>query len=178
MSRRIADLHPAMQFHARHLMSQCRSQLGLDLLVYCTRRSYKAQAGLWTRGRYVSVGSLVNVKTITGEVIRVKAQPGRKVTWVRPGGSWHQYGLAFDCVPLLVGGKADWHYNPEDADDMWDEVGALGKECGLEWGGYWPKRKRDMPHFQLRGPIQGGGMLTINTAATIGAIIPDDLIEF
>jgi peptidoglycan L-alanyl-D-glutamate endopeptidase CwlK len=55
--------------------------------------------------------------------------------------SWHNYRLAFDCVPL-VNGKAEWNDK-----ELWTTVGEIGEAIGLEWGGRFTAV--DCPHFQL-----------------------------
>lgn len=76
---------------------------------------------------------------------------GRGVTNAGALLSYHNHRLAVDVVPVDYLPLPDW--NP--AGDLWPTVGAIGKSVGLEWGGDWPGRKRDLPHFQLTGaPIR------------------------
>lgn len=81
-----------------------------------------------------------------------RTRPGAIVTHLRGGQSWHNYGLAVD-VAVLAGGKLTW---PND-DDLWLQIGAIGKVLGLRWGGDFPKFK-DRPHFELRLPGIGPGI--------------------
>lgn len=74
-----------------------------------------------------------------------RTSPGAIVTNAKPGDSYHNYGLAFDVVPVAYKTLPDW--NP--AGPLWQKVGAIGKSFGLEWGGDWTPAKRDLPHFQL-----------------------------
>lgn len=67
-----------------------------------------------------------------------RTTPGEQVTWTRK--SKHTTRLAFD-IAAIKNGKVSWN----NAD--YEEIGALGKEAGLEWGGTW-KKKKDRPHFQ------------------------------
>lgn len=65
-----------------------------------------------------------------------------KKTQAQPWYSFHQYGLAFDWVPLTPDGKAWW-----DAPlSVWEQVGRLGESLGLTWGGRW--KTPDKPHFE------------------------------
>jgi peptidoglycan L-alanyl-D-glutamate endopeptidase CwlK len=65
--------------------------------------------------------------------------------------SYHNHRLAFDVAPVEYLSMPDW--NPTGA--LWPKIGAIGKSVGLEWGGDWPVKKRDLPHFQLTGaPIR------------------------
>ena len=55
--------------------------------------------------------------------------------------SWHNFGLAFDVVPL-VNGKAVFD------SPFWNRIGELGKQVGLTWGGDFQSFK-DKPHFEF-----------------------------
>ncbi|MEW6374394.1 MAG: M15 family metallopeptidase, partial [Thermodesulfobacteriota bacterium] len=66
----------------------------------------------------------------------------RIVTNARPGYSLHNFGLAFDVVPL-DGGKPIW----DSSHPVWQRIGNAGKGVGLEWAGEW-KKFREYPHFQ------------------------------
>jgi peptidoglycan LD-endopeptidase CwlK len=54
----------------------------------------------------------------------------------------HNFGLAFDVVPLNAG-KPIWNVS----DPVWKDVGQIGKGCGLEWAGDW-KTFKEYAHFQ------------------------------
>ena len=72
---------------------------------------------------------------------------GLTVTRAQAGRSWHNYGRAYDVAIVTFGGDT----TPKDLyDGPWETVGRLGELRGLEWGGRWPIRSRDMPHFQDR----------------------------
>jgi len=122
-SRKIEDLHPTMQAFALEFLARCE-QANLDVLIYCTYRSPQEQAELWKEGRET---------------------PGTIKTWSPPWHSKHQWGLAFDCCPML-GGKCLWE--PRDH-PLWLAIGAIGESLGLRWGGRWRKKKRENPHFEL-----------------------------
>jgi len=66
---------------------------------------------------------------------------GKRVTNVKGGDSFHNHRVAVDVVPI-VDGKAVW-----DDHVAWTRIGAIGTQCGLEWGGYW-RTFPDKPHFQ------------------------------
>jgi peptidoglycan L-alanyl-D-glutamate endopeptidase CwlK len=59
----------------------------------------------------------------------------------------HNFGLAFDVVPLDAG-KPVWNVS----DPVWERIGRTGKECGLEWAGDW-QRFREYAHFQYTGGL-------------------------
>lgn len=106
----------------------CKQQ-GIDLLVTCTYRSSADQNKLYAQGR---------------------GMPGHIVTNAQAGQSLHQYRVAYDVVPMRAG-KPVWGTSGEDG-KLWQLVGQLGREQGLEWAGDW-KRNREFPHFQYTGGL-------------------------
>jgi len=64
------------------------------------------------------------------------------VTNASAGRSNHNFGIAWD-VGLFKG--ADYLQQSP----LYDVVGALGRDLGLEWGGDWSSFV-DKPHFQLK----------------------------
>jgi peptidoglycan L-alanyl-D-glutamate endopeptidase CwlK len=80
-----------------------------------------------------------------------RAFPGKIVTNARGGYSWHNFGLACDCIPEVVDGKVDWngsHY-------QWKRMEAVGVSLGLTSGANW-LRLVDAPHFQYVSPYSEG----------------------
>ena len=82
----------------------------ITTLIYCGRRTMEEQAALYQKGRTTK---------------------GKIVTKAKPGESYHNYGLAFDWVPLKQ--------NPKNADLWfadWDDQTAflLGDQVGLSFG--------------------------------------------
>jgi peptidoglycan LD-endopeptidase CwlK len=68
----------------------------------------------------------------------------KKTSW--RARSLHCDGKAFDIgipeyFPLPL-------WNPTGP--KWKILGELGESIGLEWGGRWPGKKTDCPHFQLK----------------------------
>lgn len=122
-SRDIADLTPATQALAKAFQRAC-AQVGLDVLIYSTKRDNAYQAHLYAQGR---------------------THPGKVVTNAKPGTSWHNYGVAFDAVPLRDG-KPVWGSKAPADRALWQTMGQCGERAGLEWGGRW--KFVDMPHFQ------------------------------
>lgn len=126
-SRRLEDLHPLMRPMVGAFLVFCAGE-GIDILVTCTYRSDEEQARLYAQGR---------------------TKPGAKVTNAKPGQSMHNFrfdgkpaSLAVDVVPMQHG-KPVWSASAP----VWQRVGKLGEEAGLEWAGRW-KRFREFPHFQ------------------------------
>jgi peptidoglycan L-alanyl-D-glutamate endopeptidase CwlK len=78
-----------------------------------------------------------------------------KVTNAPAGRSYHNYGLAVDIVLLIdkdgngTYETATWDSKKDfDQDNIndWQEIVAIFKQYGWEWGGDW--RFKDEPHFQ------------------------------
>lgn len=82
-------------------------------------------------------------------LIAVGPQTGRRVTNAGSGQPMHNYGLAFDAVPLR-GGKPVWQTLKKEDRVLWETYGRLGNELGLEWAGNWT-RFREFPHMQEPG---------------------------
>lgn len=122
-SRKIEDLTPQTQALARAFQRACQ-EVGLSVQIYSTLRDNAYQASLYAQGR---------------------TAPGNIVTKAKPGDSWHNYGVAFDAVPLRDGTPVWGNKTPADA-SLWQTMGQCGERVGLEWGGRW--KFVDMPHFQ------------------------------
>ena len=114
-----------------------------------------------------------------------RTTPGKIVTNVKGGQSWHNMGLAVDCVPsAAIAGSAyvpDW--NSEHP--SWRRMIAVGQSLGLESGSSW-RTFPDQPHFQLQGRFPIGapndevreifrnvGMTGVWVEAGIGYVAPD-----
>ena len=123
-SRKLEDLHPAVEKLARAFVTKCAAA-GVDVLITSTYRDHESQAALFAQGR---------------------TTPGKIVTNARPGQSWHNWRCAFDFVPL-VNGKAQWN----DA-ATFDRCGLIAESVGLEWAGRW-KRFRELAHCQYTGGL-------------------------
>jgi peptidoglycan L-alanyl-D-glutamate endopeptidase CwlK len=121
MSRNLNDLEQRTRDMCVEHVRLCDMD-GIDLLITCTLRTTVEQDMLYAQGR-----------TLPGEV----------VTNAKAGQSFHQYGVAYDCVPMR-NGKCVW--DPKDR--MWERVGLLGEKAGLEWSGRWKGALREMAHFQ------------------------------
>jgi peptidoglycan LD-endopeptidase CwlK len=136
MSRILSALEPSTRVKAEKALELLHAR-GLDVLIYCTWRSWEEQAAEYAKGR---------------------TKPGKIVTRARPGRSWHQWGRALDFVPLRFGKILVWgtrgnglDQDPSDdaTDDLelWQRCAACFKEAGFQWAGDWPRFK-DFPHVQ------------------------------
>lgn len=124
-SRSLDDLVPPARSRVQAFLDAAKKQ-GIDLLVTSTYRDNASQDALYAQGRTTS---------------------GKIVTNAKAGQSWHNYRCAVDVVPI-VAGKPRWDVK----DEVWQQVGALGKAAGLEWAGDW-KRFKEYPHFQYTGGL-------------------------
>lgn len=115
---KIVLLKPKVAQMARDFIASCE-KAGFDLFIDSTYRSAADQDALYALGR-----------TIVPHAI---------VTNAKGGQSLHQYGVAFDCYPM-VAGKIIF-------DSPFTQTAPLGKAIGLEWGGDWTTFP-DKPHFQ------------------------------
>lgn len=152
-SRRLEDLVPEVQEMAKQHILRC-ADAGFELLIYCTLRDEHEQARLYRQSRTKEqVQKKIDQLTSRGFPALAKIlkdvgpqKSGPKVTNAGPGESFHQYRRAYDCVPVLQG-KPIWGTGGEGA-ALWENVGKLGKKCGLEWAGDWTTF-REFPHFQF-----------------------------
>lgn len=127
-SRKLEDLLPVVRTKAEKFLEECKAA-GIQIIVTSTLRDNECQEQLYCQGR---------------------TTPGAIVTNAKAGESMHNYGVAFDIVPLR-NGKCVWGTKGEDL-DLWKKVGAIGVQCGLEWAGNWNSFK-EFPHFQYTGGL-------------------------
>jgi peptidoglycan L-alanyl-D-glutamate endopeptidase CwlK len=124
-SRSLDDLIPPAKERVERFLSLCKDQ-NIDLLVTSTYRDNESQQALYEQGRTTA---------------------GKVVTNAKAGESWHNWRCAVDVVPL-VNGKPDW----DGSHPIWDKVGELGEQAGLEWAGRWRSFK-ELAHFQYTGGL-------------------------
>jgi peptidoglycan L-alanyl-D-glutamate endopeptidase CwlK len=124
-SRSLDDLLPAVKERVERFIASAKTE-GIDLLVTSTYRDNESQNALYAQGRTAS---------------------GKVVTNAKAGQSFHNYRCAVDVVPI-VNGKPVW----DTSYQVWQTIGKLGKEAGLEWAGEW-KTFKEMAHFQYTGGL-------------------------
>lgn len=134
-SRSIVDLEPAVAERARDLVARAHDA-GYRVVITQTRRSIDEQNRLFASGRSV---------------------PGKVITNARGGYSWHNFGLAFDVAFLTLAHDVVWS-------GPWEEIGALGRDLGLTWGGDFANFP-DRPHFEFPN-----GLTLTKLRAQIGLI--------
>lgn len=119
----IATLQPGFE-QAVYLWINNAEAEGLPVVLVEGLRPYARQNALYAQGR---------------------TKPGAIVTHARAGQSYHQFGLAVDCVLTDTHGDPTWSFDPHGA--VWQRVVKLAKGAGLSWGGDW-RRFKDIPHFE------------------------------
>ena len=133
---RIQLLHPKLRDEAILLYDEIVKELtGKAACRFSyTLRTFAEQDALYAQGR---------------------TKPGAIVTKAKGGQSYHNYGLAVDIVLLVdkdgngTFETASWDTKSDfdgDKKSDWQEVVAIFKRYGWEWGGDW--RFVDAPHFQ------------------------------
>ena len=126
IDRQKKHLHPTLREMVEELLEEATIQ-GLPFELFEGFRSLERQAELWAQGR---------------------TRPGSIVTKVRPGRSIHNFALAADLA-LRIGGRWSWESEGE-RQRLWIELGSMGRNLGLTWGGDRPSFQ-DLPHFQWTG---------------------------
>lgn len=129
--KRAELVHPRLRFELKKILEECDEALTGRAMVRLSQgiRTNKEQDELYAQGRTI---------------------PGKKVTNVKGGDSYHNYGLAVDIVLIIDGKVASWDTKADwdqDGQADWMEVVLIFKKHGWTWGGDW-RTFKDMPHFQ------------------------------
>lgn len=126
-------------------IEECR-KAGINLIISQTLRSMETQDAYYAQGRETLES--VNAKRKKAKLAPIKTIENKIVTNAKPGASPHNYGLAWDFVPI-VNGKPDWNNLA-----LFKKCGEIAKKLNfegytLEWGGDF-KTIKDYPHIQLK----------------------------
>lgn len=122
-STSLSSLHPYVASLAQKFLDLAAAN-GIEVRITSAFRSWDDQDALYEQGR---------------------TTPGAIVTDAMGGDSYHNWGLAFDMAPVVNG-----QISYED-EALFDRLGRLGEQVGLEWGGNWTSfyvALKDRPHFQ------------------------------
>jgi peptidoglycan L-alanyl-D-glutamate endopeptidase CwlK len=132
---RLADLYPGLADKVRQMASMLAAE---DIYIRVTAglRTVAEQDELYAKGR---------------------TAPGSIVTNVRGGFSWHNFGLAVDLVPGVIGldpWQPDWKAVESNGGKsltssyirMVTVASSLGLQCGALWEHF-----KDYDHFQMNG---------------------------
>lgn len=140
-SRKVDDLLLPAKLRALHWLWLCAAATGIDVLVVSTLRDAEAQNLLYAQGR---TRAQLDRAGLTG----VDPRPGLIVTNARGGESIHNYGLAWDAVPLR-NGKPIWQDVAAPDRAVWMALGRIAEACGISWSGRWTGKLRELGHFQF-----------------------------
>jgi len=118
MSRKLDDLSPRFRPLAMELIARC-AEAGIPVFVVDTLRTPEEQALNLAMG----------------------------VSWTK--NSKHLVGLAIDVAPydqFLLHGPDKLKWSADDP--VWSQMGQIGLDLGLRWGGVW--KQKDLGHFEFR----------------------------
>jgi peptidoglycan L-alanyl-D-glutamate endopeptidase CwlK len=124
--QRLAKVYPVLAHKIQQLAAHLEDE-GTLIRVTQGLRTVEEQDALFAQGR---------------------TAPGKIVTNCEGGHSYHNYGLAVDCVPSLPGDSYIPDWNAQHP--TWKRMEELGGELGLTVGALW-RSFPDAPHFQLSG---------------------------
>lgn len=122
--RDINKLNPKAKLACEYLLKACKEK-GLNIIVTETLRTTERQQYLYAQGRTRPGNTVTNCDGVKKKSI-------------------HQFGNAFDVCQNIKGKEYD--------EKILNQVGKLGEQIGLEWGGSW-KSFKDSPHFQLNDGV-------------------------
>ncbi|RYI32031.1 M15 family peptidase [Bacillus infantis] len=126
---KLKGVHPFVAAKALELV-EVAYRKGIHIIITQGLRTIAEQNALYAQGR---------------------TKPGSIVTNAKGGYSFHNFGLAFDfAIVNSSGTTVYWNTNVDtnkDGAKDWHQVGKMGQQIGLEWGGAWTSFL-DMPHFQ------------------------------
>lgn len=146
--QRLAPLFPPLIEKANLFISDCREE-GLMILITQGLRTWAEQNDLYNQGRH--------------------GNPGKIVTNAKGGQSYHNFGLAFDIVPVDKNGHPIWDVTNE----AWEIAQAIGElhpgsvntrldpvfaaqvvmqDLGLTLGADFHSIK-DIPHYEMTGGV-------------------------
>jgi peptidoglycan L-alanyl-D-glutamate endopeptidase CwlK len=130
---RLQEVYPELAKKIRTLHDMLELE-GIEIRVVQGFRTINQQNALYAQGR---------------------TAPGKIVTNCQGGHSYHNYGLAVDCVPSTHGPgelfDPDWNANHV----TWKRMSDVGQSLGLVSGAAW-RTFPDAPHFQFTGRFPVG----------------------
>ena len=123
MTSELNILHPYVKYLAELFLKECENK-GIKVEILATYRTINEQEELYKLGRTI---------------------PGAIITNVRGGYSHHNYGLAFDALPVIDG------IITKDREDVLIKMGIIAKSLGLTWGGEFDGGFYEPEHFEWHG---------------------------
>ena len=130
---RLSLIAPSLAAKVRMLHDILEGE-GIEIRVVQALRSWTEQDALYAQGR---------------------TAPGKIVTNCPGGHSYHNFGMAVDCVPSTQ--APDQPYAPDwnSSHPVWKRMEEVGMSVGLVSGATW-RTFPDAPHFQLNGKFPVG----------------------
>jgi len=153
MAADLGLLVPGFAEQCRTLIANCRDQ-PTEMRPNEGLRDPWKQARYWRQSRSIEqidakIAELRNKSAnfIAQILVDVGPQHGDPVTNALPGASWHQWGLAMDCV-WIVNGAAEWSTQKKvNGLNGYRVYAQEAANLGLDAGGFWSSLK-DWPHVQ------------------------------
>jgi hypothetical protein len=133
---RLSQVHPWIGNRWREIRDEFWEINELQLRIVQGFRTFAEQWALYALGRK---------KNHAG--IWIVVDRAKVVTHARGGESFHNFGLALDCVFMGDDPYLD-HMSQDDSQFLWSEYGRLCDKHGLEWGGTW--KVPDRPHCEKK----------------------------
>ena len=145
MSNKLEDLKPAIKSKAAKAIDLMNHSPELKVLgvekvaISETKRDLAVQMAYYSRSRMQprDVKAMYKAAGLYDPTDKECCTPN---TWTLQ--SKHLEGLAIDIVPVKNGSM--WWSAPIE---VWQEMGRIGKEAGMAWGGDW--KSKDCPHFEV-----------------------------
>lgn len=126
--QRLKDLYPPFAAKVREMIETLAAE-GIYVRVVQGLRTIAEQDALYAIGR---------------------TAPGHIVTNARGGSSFHNFGMAVDCVPSKGGPAEPYVPDWDSSKPTWVRMIEVGKGLGLTSGADWIHLP-DHPHFQMTG---------------------------
>ncbi len=145
----IERLVPEMQVIVRKALAEMNADMRLhelgatSVVVSETLRELSVQMAYYSRGRMPQIEDVKAMYRAAGLYNISASEAVQPITWTLQ--SNHATGRAVDLVPTIKG--TPWWRAPRE---VWDIMGEIGEKHGLSWGGRWPDRKKDSPHFEWK----------------------------
>jgi hypothetical protein len=142
----IEQLAPEMQPLVREAMAEMNADSRLHAIgvtsvaVSETLRELSVQMAYYSRGR-MQVEDVKAMYKAAGLYSVSSVEALEPITWTLR--SNHLGGHAVDLVPTIK--EIPWWRAPQE---VWNIMGEIGEKHGLSWGGRYPDRKKDSPHFE------------------------------
>lgn len=123
MTSELNTLHPYVKYLAKLFIKECNKE-NIEVKIISTYRTIDEQDELYNLGRSI---------------------PGVIITNIKGGHSHHNYGLAFDALPVIDGNTT------KDREDILNKMGIIAKTLGLNWGGELKDGFYEPEHFEWPG---------------------------